>query len=239
MSLSNEVKSSETMARAIHEITNYHNWIFDVFKPYTQEGISLEVGSGHGIYSRKILPFSKKLYVSDIDSIAISKIKSELGEDDKIKYLVMDGIDSKKIDNKIDNIFLINILEHIPDDRKFLKECLHSLTDSGKIFLFVPAFQLLYSEIDKNVGHQRRYEKRELLNLVEESGFHVIKCRYFNFVGFFGWYLNKLIKNQPNSNSTNYQIYIFDRLLPILKFLDFIFPFLGQSLILVAEKKIG
>ena len=61
-------KSCETMSSAIAQITNYHNWVFDNFKNFIKDGVALEIGSGHGIYSQKIAKQVGKLIVSDIDA---------------------------------------------------------------------------------------------------------------------------------------------------------------------------
>lgn len=230
------VDSRATMSDAIRTAHHYHDWVFSSFADHLRPGTALEVGSGHGKYSRKIAPRVEHLYVSDIDPAAVRGIEAELSDLDNVTCLTMNGVERERLRDPVDNIVLVNLLEHIADDRAMLADCREALRTAGRLLLFVPAFPALFSMMDEEAGHFRRYRRAGLRRLVEDSGFRVRMDRLFNAVGFFGWYANKLAGSNVNSGTTNAQVGLYNRLIPIFKHADRIMPFVGQSVVLAADK---
>lgn len=230
------VESRSTMSDAIRTAHHYHDWVFSSFSDQLRPGTALEVGSGHGKYSRKLAPLVEHLFVSDIDPVAVRAIETELADLPRVTCLTMNGIEADKLPGPVDNIVLVNLLEHIADDVGMLRACREVLHPGGKLLLFVPAFPELFSVMDKEAGHHRRYRRKGLVELVERVGFRVTASRMFNAVGFFGWYVNKWIGSEVNSASTNAQVGLYNRLIPVLKHADRALPFLGQSVVLAAHK---
>ncbi|MGQ0549332.1 MAG: methyltransferase domain-containing protein [Armatimonadota bacterium] len=75
---------------------------------------------------------------------------------------------------------MTDVLEHVPDDRRVVRECLRALKPGGMLLITVPALQWLYGEHDRALGHVRRYSRAGLRALLEECGFHVERITYFN-----------------------------------------------------------
>lgn len=75
--------------------------------------------------------------------------------------------------NKFDVVLVIDILEHVNDDFKVLKE-LHRVTKNGcSLIIHVPAYMFFWSDHDVAVGHKRRYTTRNLVKLLEKINFKV------------------------------------------------------------------
>ena len=55
-------------------------------------------------------------------------------------------------DESLDYIYSLNVLEHIEDDRAALRTLHSKLRPGGRLFLYVPAFPILYSSMDEKVG---------------------------------------------------------------------------------------
>ena len=106
-----------TMARSLATATKYHAWVFSAIKKYLRvQGITLEVGAGHGGYTKLLLEVSRKVIVSDIDPDAAARIEATMSTFNNVAVSIMDGIDISKIHEPLDNIVAINIIEHIADD---------------------------------------------------------------------------------------------------------------------------
>jgi 2-polyprenyl-3-methyl-5-hydroxy-6-metoxy-1,4-benzoquinol methylase len=232
----NQIRSRDTMSDAIREARNYHDWVFESFAQFLKPGRAIEIGSGHGQYSRRIAPQVEQLIVSDIDAAAIEAIRPQLGDVPNVRYLVMDGIDPARLDGQVESVVLVNIIEHVEDDRQLLDRCAQSLSAGGSLIVFAPAFPQLFSRMDRDAGHFRRYTRRALTTLVQAAGFTLVTARYLNAVGFFGWLANKWIGSRVNSRTTNLQVAAYDRLIPYLRQADRLLPFLGQSLLVVGRK---
>ena len=56
-----------------------------------------------------------------------------------------------------DSIVLINVLEHIERDVEALRSLAGLLTPQGRCIAFAPALPRLYSDVDRAIGHFRRY----------------------------------------------------------------------------------
>jgi SAM-dependent methyltransferase len=232
-----EIVSSETMSESIVSAHNYHDWVFGSFADYLRPGSALEVGSGHGRFSLRLLERVDRLIVADIDPEAIARIRESMSPSPKLSFLVMDGVDRTQLREPVDNIVLLNVLEHIQDDAGFLARCRESLAAEGRLIVFVPAFEALFARMDREAGHFRRYSRDGLKELLEREGFSIDCLRYFNAVGFAGWLVNKWLNSAVNSGSTNAQVRLYDRLIPWLKRVDDFVPWFGQSLVAVARRR--
>jgi 2-polyprenyl-3-methyl-5-hydroxy-6-metoxy-1,4-benzoquinol methylase len=79
-----------------------------------------------------------------------------------------------------DLITLFDIIEHVPDDERVLRECRRVLSPGGLVFISVPAYQLLYANNDRVAHHQRRYTGRQLRRKLLATGFVPVRVTYFN-----------------------------------------------------------
>ncbi len=68
---------------------------------------------------------------------------------------------------------LFDVVEHIRDDRDFLARVRTLLVPNGRVYLTVPAYPALWSQEDVDAGHQRRYRRPALHDLLLQAGFTV------------------------------------------------------------------
>lgn len=85
-----------------------------------------------------------------------------------------------------DLLTLLDVLEHLPDDRQALRGLTSLLKPGGLLLVTVPAYRFLWSGEDVVSHHLRRYRGRELALVIRQAGFEIIKQRYFNFFLFPG-----------------------------------------------------
>ncbi len=88
------------------------------------------------------------------------------------------------IDEQFDIIALIEVLEHIEEDRAAIERIKGLLSDNGHLIITVPAFMFLWSEHDIYFQHKRRYTKKQLEKLLSDAGYNIVFCSYFNFLAF-------------------------------------------------------
>jgi len=87
-------------------------------------------------------------------------------------------------DKSLDVVCAFDVIEHIENDQKAIKEANRVLKDDGYIFLTVPAFNILWSTHDDINHHYRRYSLKKLNRILKENGFEVEYSSYFNFLLF-------------------------------------------------------
>ena len=97
------------------------------------------------------------------------------------------------ISGSVDLIFSSNVLEHIEDDISVLKEMSNKLSINGKIYLYLPAKMILWTSLDQEVGHYRRYEINELKIKCQKVGLKIEKLHYADSLGFFASLAMKIL----------------------------------------------
>lgn len=79
-----------------------------------------------------------------------------------------------------DCVTLLDVLEHIEDDRATLDAVNKLLRSDGQVLITVPAFPFLWGPHDEAHHHQRRYVAKQLRDLLRDSGFEVTTLSYCN-----------------------------------------------------------
>jgi SAM-dependent methyltransferase len=80
-----------------------------------------------------------------------------------------------------DVIFLLDVLEHIPQDELAMRELCKALKPGGVLFLTAPALECFRTWNDEVVHHHRRYARKDLKRLGIISGLDLLYARYFMF----------------------------------------------------------
>lgn len=81
-------------------------------------------------------------------------------------------------DGALPNVGLFDVIEHVADDRDFLRELHRVIVDDGRLLLSVPAHSWLWSSYDARVGHHRRYGRRDICERLRLAGFEVEYATY-------------------------------------------------------------
>ena len=102
--------------------------------------------------------------------------------------------------------------------------------------ILVPAHNKLYSNLDKDVGHYRRYDK-SFFNNLNLSNAKIIKLKYVDCMGYILYYMNKLIYKKEVYPS-NFKIFIWDKIFtPITIIFDFLTAYkFGKNILCVIKK---
>jgi SAM-dependent methyltransferase len=77
-------------------------------------------------------------------------------------------------------IALLDVLEHIEEDRASLESIKRKLAPGGRILLTVPANQWMWSAHDAAHHHHRRYSKKRLASVIDNAGLKAQTISYFN-----------------------------------------------------------
>jgi SAM-dependent methyltransferase len=217
---------------------NYYSWIMDTFAPHVT-GHVIEYGAGAGTVSSRLVPFATKLTLVEPSPNLVVALRHRFETAPQIEVVgaSLEAYAIRMEDETADTITLVNVLEHVEDDRAALAQLVRALRPGGKLLLFVPALPFLMSKLDKMVGHFRRYQKAELVNKVCDAGAQIESCRYFDLIGVAPWLvLNRLL------GSTSFNpafVTLNDRfVVPVSRTIERLGdPPFGKNLILVATKK--
>ncbi len=96
-------------------------------------------------------------------------------------------------DGSFDLVTGLDVVEHLDDDVKGLREMRRVLRTGGRAVLFVPAFKFLWGVQDDISHHRRRYTLEALRRVACEAGFEVERATYANITFFVPILLGRLL----------------------------------------------
>lgn len=132
-------------------------------------------------------------------------------------------------DQSVPYLFSLNVLEHIDDDAAIAREFYRVLVPGGRVFIYVPAFQVLFTSMDLQVGHVRRYRRKQLVALIKSAGLDVHYSAYTDALGFFATLAYRLLDDGKPKPLGGKLVKIYDR---------FMFP-LSRALSVPCAKLFG
>lgn len=74
---------------------------------------------------------------------------------------------------------LFDVLEHIPEETETLRALADAIQPGGRLYISVPAYDVLWADEDVHSGHCRRYTLERLCRVVRAAGFRVDYASYF------------------------------------------------------------
>jgi SAM-dependent methyltransferase len=107
---------------------------------------------------------------------AAARLASERG----LKVVRADARRMPIRDETMDLVISTDMWEHIDDDRAVADETVRMLRTGGRALVAVPCSMSLWSGHDVALGHVRRYERDELVALMESAGLAVQAVRSWN-----------------------------------------------------------
>lgn len=135
----------------------------------------LDVGGGNGFVATMIQGLGHRVVM-----IEPGEAGARFARDRGLEEIVQSSIvDLEVAPASIGAMGLFDVLEHIEDDVAALRRLREMLVDDGRIYLTVPAHRALWSSIDEQAGHFRRYTRKQLVRVLEEAGLEVDFASYY------------------------------------------------------------
>ena len=144
----------------------------------------LDIGCGDGV----LFPFFSRFG----DVVGIEPDPGVVSEDSpwRQRIQIRPFDESFSPGRRYDLIVMLDVLEHLEDPSRALRQVHDLLKDDGRLLLTVPAFQLLWTHHDELNRHFRRYTKSGLFSVAQGAGLHVLESWYA-----FQWlFLAKLVE---------------------------------------------
>lgn len=162
----------------MEDAVNYNRFLLGAVRESIPSGCRevLEFGAGTGTFARALAAEGYTVACVEVDSTLLRSLGAQ-------------GLDARASldawgDRRWRCIYTVNVLEHIDDDEAALRALAARLEPGGVLYVYVPAFQTLFSAMDARVGHVRRYGRDELVAKVSRAGFTVEDVRYHDSLGF-------------------------------------------------------
>jgi glycosyltransferase involved in cell wall biosynthesis len=220
----------------LERVRRFNRWMGEAVAENAGSRV-LEIGAGIGNITDWLLP--RDFYLaSDINPHYLDYLRnSALGK----PYLTVARLDLEDEAcfepwvGRFDTVVCLNVLEHVRDPLRSLRNIHRALEPGGKLLLYVPQGPWLYSSLDEVLGHRCRYTEAQLRRELESTGFEVLSCRPFNRAGVPGWWWNGKVLRRRNFSRV--QLKIFDLMVPLLRRVDAFLPLPAMGLMAVARRR--
>ncbi|MEW6200843.1 MAG: methyltransferase domain-containing protein [bacterium] len=178
------IEFREEYFKDLYDVESRHFWFYGrreliyrlVWKYYRDGMRTLELGSGAGNVVGYLngcgMPFEGADVFLKAIELARTRVKTHFYQLDMNKLPFRD---------EFHIIGIFDVLEHISDDTLVLRSINEALRDEGLLFITVPARKKLWGRFDEVSCHKRRYERDELVALLQSTGFRVLKASYYFF----------------------------------------------------------
>jgi len=135
----------------------------------------LEIGCGTG-HNLQMLAGFGHVDGLELDEEAAALSEKRLGR--KVMRSPLPELD--QVPDNYDLIGAFDVIEHIDDDGAALAAIATKLKPAGKFMMTVPAHPWMWTAHDVANHHKRRYSKRALRSLIENSPMKLERLGYFN-----------------------------------------------------------
>jgi glycosyltransferase involved in cell wall biosynthesis len=234
--LIDDLENTDPAYRALQQMESlrrYNAWLWEKVQPFVGDRV-LEVGAGTG-YLTRCLSSRQLVVATDPDPRYVTMLHNMFENDPHVRVQRFDlAADPVPDGAGFDTALCVNVLGNVEDDVKALRLMHAALGTEGRVVVIVPALHRLYGEIDRAIGHHRRYERAELVEKMQAAGFVVEHTAFFNLIGALGWYVNaRLLKRRT---VPGLQARINAMLVPILRLEDRLPLAAGLSLLAVGRR---
>jgi SAM-dependent methyltransferase len=223
-----------TTLDSLDDAGNYADWIIDIIAPHLGARV-LEVGAGHGTMSARLRDRAESVVATELSPRAAQLLRERFAGDPRVTVVEGD-IPLAKDFGPFDSAVLINVLEHIRDDHAALRELHDALVPGGVIAVYVPAYEVLYSDFDRAIGHWRRYRRSTLTQALVGAGFEMVSLRYLSLPGAIAWLVVARLLGRPPTSRSIARLY--DRVgVPVIRRVEARWPApVGQSVVAIARR---
>jgi hypothetical protein len=222
---------------AFAEASNWKRYWSNKVRPFTGESV-VEVGAGIGSSTGYLCGNSRSSWLClDPDPAHASHLKAlvSAGALPAVCNVVCGVLDDLATNLRVDTILYIDVLEHIENDEAEIRCASAHLLHGGHLVVLAPAFNTIYSEFDRAVGHFRRYTKPDASRLTVD-GLTIERIFYLDCVGFVAALANRMFMKTATPSKA--QVLFWDRVLvPVSTLADKVFgPLFGKTIVMVWKK---
>lgn len=210
----------------------------------------LDAGCGDGTFSLYLTKKYPQAVITGLDSNqeGIDYLQKSYNGAGNIAFITMDLNNLPSLNVKYDMLIMMDVLEHITDDRSLIKSCFDRLNKNGSFVLHVPnkdfdkegKYGLRRFRKEKQVHHEHirnGYSKSELFEMFRSAGFKNIHLEYT--VGPISMFAHTIFEFYRGHNYLLY--FLLHPVMMILAHIDILIYAdrlnNGGGLILVAEKQ--
>ena len=217
----------------------YLSWLARKLRPHIGDSV-LEIGAGIGNLSGRLMS-RRVLYVAaEKDPLHLHALRNRfLRTPNVVVQRINPEVpeDLAGMENCFHTVLCLNVLEYLDEPGRLVGLLRATLKPDGRLLILVPQNRGLFGSLDRRLGHKARYSKADARTLLESQGLEIETVYDFNKAGAPPWWAYSKVLGAKNINKP--VLKVFDKTVWLWSRIDWLMPWHGLSLIVVARKPSG
>ncbi len=152
-----------------------NNCIVQALNRYPPPGVLLDVGGGNGMVAKRLQAEGVPVILVEPFAQGVSNARTR-----GIRHIVCGTLQEAGFGRgSLGGVAFFDVIEHLENDGEDLAKARQLLAPGGRLYLTVPAWQWLWSEMDNESGHCRRYSPEGLRKTVADAGYEIEYLTFF------------------------------------------------------------
>jgi SAM-dependent methyltransferase len=215
---------------------HYLAWITQLIRPHLRDTV-LEIGAGIGNYAGRLMARRTRYVAAESDPVYLQALRNRFLRTPNVEVAELkpeaDAQTWPASARNIDTALCLNVLEYAEDPAAVLRNIRATLAPNANLLILVPQGRRLYGAVDSHLGLKRRFEREDLVGLLDAAGFEVKAYWSLNRAARIGWWLYSDVIRRPHVPRLSLKV--FDKTVWLWRRLDAVLPWPGLSLLVLAR----
>jgi glycosyltransferase involved in cell wall biosynthesis len=214
----------------------YLNWMTRILRPYVGDTV-LELGAGIGNLTGRLMGRRLRYVTTDSNPLYLHTLRNRFFRTPNVSVERLEPSEPDgyaPFDRSFASVLCVNVLEYTRDPEQVLRSAAETLCPGGRLLVLVPQNPALFSSVDRVMGHLRRFGAAQLSQMIESCGLKTTEVKQINKAGTPAWWLFGKVLGRKRISK--FVLKSFDKTVWIWRRMDWLLPWPGLSLIVVAEK---
>ena len=161
-------------------LRHYNLWMFEAVRGHLRPTV-VEVGAGLGNITQFLLGAERLVCLEPFGPYR-QYLATRFAKHPNVEvypYRIEDCPNAEVAAGAFDSVVCLNVLEHLADDGEALRRMRLLLRPGGRVVVVAPALPALFGQMDRALGHLRRYTLRSLRRAFRAAGLKAtrgVKC---------------------------------------------------------------
>jgi glycosyltransferase involved in cell wall biosynthesis len=214
----------------------YLSWLARIVRPHVGDEV-LEIGAGIGNLTGRLMARRMVYVAGEQDPLHLHALRNRFLRTPNVTVQKIDPeepADLAGLENCFDTVLCVNVMEYLERPGAVIERLAATLKPGGAMVMLVPNVAGLYGTLDRAMGHKRRYSVTAARELLEAGGFEVAQAQSFNKVAMLAWLAHSRMLR--SGHISKLVLKLFDKSVWFWRRLDWLMPWPGLSLLVVARK---
>jgi SAM-dependent methyltransferase len=213
----------------------YLSWIARLVRPHLGDTV-LEIGAGIGNITARLMARRLRYVAAEKDPLYLHALGNRFLRTPNVEVRRFDPDNpDNQLGSGFDTVLCLNVLEYLDQPRPLVAVLGEAIKPGGDLVILVPQGPGLFGSVDRALGHKRRYSAAEIRRLLQDLGFEIRQVHQLNKAGKPAWWLFGKVLHRRHINKLTLKL--FDKSVWLLRRLEWLLPWSGLSLVVVARRR--